>query len=142
LVNGVAGNLGAVFLGQAAAALERSITADEDGDVLAPRVDAFASALADVIAAISDALALGLGEKAAPATAPADPAEIAAILLRLETMATENDASMPEHLLEVRDRLASVVNKDVLAALEAAVNSYDFPDAFSVVRRLRMERCS
>jgi two-component system sensor histidine kinase/response regulator len=142
LVNGVAGNLGAVLLSQAAAALERGITADEDGDALAPRVDAFASALANVIAAISDALGLGSVEEVAPGPAPADPAEITAILSRLETMATENDAAMPEHLLEVRGRLAAVVNKDVLAALEAAVNSYDFPDAFSMVRRLRMERCS
>jgi len=83
-----------------------------------------------------------LGEEVLPEPASVDPTEIAAILSRLETMAAENDAALPEHLLEVRDRLAAVVNKDALAGLEAAVNSYDFPVAFSAVRRLRMEPCS
>ncbi|MEI6413490.1 MAG: response regulator [Pseudomonadota bacterium] len=131
-IKGIAGNLGATPLGDAAALLETAIERGVD-DLATPLV-AFSTALMGAVAAVRDA-----HQKLPPDIAPAlNPVQIAAILDRLARMASEDDAELPQYFLEIRPNLSAALKADELEEITAAINAYDFPAVLASVRRFRV----
>jgi len=134
VVRGVAGNLGAGALSAAAARLESAIVAGHSDERLAPYAEQFAVCATSVIEAIRAHLAATMGP-AVPAPAPTLK-HAATVLAEIGHMAGEDDATLPEHFLDIRDLLASTLSTADLADLEASINAYAFDDVRIKSRRL------
>jgi predicted ATPase/signal transduction histidine kinase/CheY-like chemotaxis protein len=134
LIKGVAGNLGVGSLHAAATDLERAILDGLDMAAIVDRWAAFAAVLDEQARAIIRALP----GTSAVIQQPVSATEAEAILNRMEAMATEGDATLPDYLLDVRAMLASALTEDEFADVEASINEYDFArmlDCLPAIRR-------
>ncbi|MEM5432457.1 response regulator [Cupriavidus oxalaticus] len=135
---GVAGNLGAMAVSRAAAALESTLRSGggHDGDDGGTALQA-----ATLQAAMSDLLAaLRLHLPDAPAALPASPAPgrpsagtAAQALIRLRRQLREGASEAGSTLAAQRAELAPAVPAGRLAELEAAIEAYDYATALAIL---------
>jgi HPt (histidine-containing phosphotransfer) domain-containing protein len=132
-VKGVAGNIGAMALHQAAKQLETVIKANDDE--ARPRLlAAFTAELQQVVAA----LAVIMPDKAAEAdNAPVrKPRAVQPRLLKLYDLLVDNDGETLSYLDDIREALAGAFAPAALAQFEEAVNQFDFDHALELLRRI------
>ncbi|MCE5328643.1 MAG: response regulator [Planctomycetaceae bacterium] len=132
-VKGVAGNLGATAVQQAAAALEKALADNSPAAELAPVRDAFAAAIEETVARLRAALP---PEPAAPeASEPAgDPAQAARVAAEMATLLENFDPAAVD-CLENNAVLFRGVLGESLAAFEELVRAYTFGDALALLTK-------
>ncbi|BDB27187.1 response regulator [Cupriavidus sp. P-10] len=132
---GVAGNLGAMAVSRAAAALE--CTLRDGGDGAARQAAALEAAMSDLLAALHRHLPEApdpQDEPAAPA-APIEPsaASAAQAMARLRRQLREGASEAGSTLATHRAALAAAAPAGMLAELEAAIEAYDYAAALAVL---------
>jgi signal transduction histidine kinase/DNA-binding response OmpR family regulator/HPt (histidine-containing phosphotransfer) domain-containing protein/HAMP domain-containing protein len=135
-MKGVAGNIGATAVSEAARDLETLVADRGDAAAIETALAAFEDRLGRQVASLRAALASG------PASAPAgkapaaatqfDPARLAALRPTLETLreqVAQSDAGAGDTLETLLDPLRAAVPGDQLQALERSIDRYDFDRA-------------
>jgi two-component system sensor histidine kinase/response regulator len=134
-LRGVAGNLGATAVQSAAAALEKSMRQNESSRRTKKLVADCESALENVLYAIRHQAALHVeGDHAFPSSCAVDPAHVRAAVERLRKLVQESDSEAVEYFDKVRMELQTAWPAEVLRRLEKALQSYDFPLAWKVLK--------
>ncbi len=127
-VKGVAGNISAVDLHQAAAMLEQSIDANQRD-----HWPALLSHLEQVLLPLLDAIHTlepdGEKESVAPGRVEAEPEQVRALLDQLADFIRQGNSKAINALADLKPCLLGEVNEQDLAALERAINRFDFKSA-------------
>ncbi len=135
-MKGVAGNIGATAVSEAARALETLVADRVDAAAIETALATFEDRLGRQVASLRAALASGpAGAPASKAPAAAtqfDPTRLAALRPALETLreqVAQSDAGAGDTLETLLDPLRSAVPGDQLQALERSIDRYDFDRA-------------
>jgi len=131
-VKGVSGNIGAGAVQEAAEAVER---AAQHGGMEPALVDALDMAIRATIAAISGALEPVRQSGPAP-VAPVDMAEARPVLERLADLLAGADGRAVTHFAEHAVTVRGALGVETAAALERALNNYDFDAALARLREV------
>ncbi|TCO83688.1 PAS domain S-box-containing protein [Plasticicumulans lactativorans] len=137
-LRGVAGNIGAAALAEAAAALERAL---HDGAATAPalaEVARLGDELRTALVAYLDATAADAPD-AAPA-AEVDPAELRAFVARLAARLADSDSEALDLVAAAPGGLRALFPTEDHAAFENAVQGFDFDAALALLRSAARER--
>lgn len=130
-LKGVAANLGASTVADAAAALERAY---HDGNEPAPLLATLEPALAAVIAAINSALPAVTASSSHDSPATAE--QLVAIMRQLSVLLADSDGDALDYLQQQRAALSQLGQPAALAALTQALEAYDFDLALSIVSKM------
>ena len=137
-IKGVAGNLGATVVQEAAAAIEAAVNdAGSMPAATAELVEELRCMLAEVIAGIGS-LPPASGEEAA-GTLEAEPADISAAVRQLDqlrALLVEADSEAIDFLDTAKEELQRVYKTDRLIRLEKAVNDFQFDEALVILDEL------
>jgi CheY-like chemotaxis protein/HPt (histidine-containing phosphotransfer) domain-containing protein len=134
-LKGVAGNLGAVSVQHAAAAVEKSIRENEPSRCTKKLVGDCESALENVLHAIGERTAANAEvEPTLPSFRTTDPEHVRSAVEKLRKLVQESDSEAVEFLEEVRMDLQAACPAEVVMSLEKALQSYDFPLALEVLK--------
>ena len=137
-IKGVAGNLGATAVQEAAAAIEAAVNdAGSMPAATAELVEELRCMLAEVIAGIGS-LPPASGEEAA-GTLEAEPADISAAVRQLDqlrALLVEADSEAIDFLDTAKEELQRVYKTDRLIRLEKAVNDFQFDEALVILDEL------
>jgi HPt (histidine-containing phosphotransfer) domain-containing protein len=131
-LKGLAGNIGADALMQAAAASERALGAGESADDLLALLD---TELERVLAAI-DGRPLVERMAPTPSATVSSPDVLGAGLARLLRLLKEDDADAVHQLEELRAALSARVDTETIEKLSRAVAHYEFEPAVSLLLEL------
>jgi CheY-like chemotaxis protein/HPt (histidine-containing phosphotransfer) domain-containing protein len=126
-LKGVSGNIGAAGPALAAETLERAIKAGTDSPAIIDALEA-------VLTPLCRALAGALGE-AAPVKAATNgsAAQASAAIRKLRDLLAASDGEAPDLLLKNEAALRAALGAGSYAALEKAINAFDFDVALSVL---------
>jgi len=127
-VKGVAGNLGARAVQQAAATLEKAIAAKTDSAGLTPVLGAFRSALAGFVNRLRVALPPVVAT--APA-APADPEQAKRVVQEMITHLGNFDPAASECLEAHRDVFRALLPGETFVSFEQQIGSFALADALA-----------
>jgi len=133
-LKGVAGNIGATILQEAAGKLEASINAGQELAELEPVLADVGQTLSELNAAI--AAALPEEEIAAPISAEVDWNDIAEIVTQLERLLSDNDAEVADLYMEHAGVLRAALGSDA-DRFEKGLKEYDFETALVVLRQAK-----
>ncbi|MCK6605041.1 MAG: PAS domain S-box protein [Ignavibacteriaceae bacterium] len=139
-VKGVAGNLGAVQLFEAAKKLEENLKNDINPEQKI--FGKFRNNLRNVISELMEyfeSLKTELGEKPAAAQAEFNREEVLAGLNRLAVMVKENDFDTASKIEEFINTSGSFFDQNLLARLTEQIQGYDFDGASETVEKLISE---
>ena len=135
-MKGVAGNIGATAVSEAARDLETLIRAGGDAAAIETALSVFEERLGHQLASLRAALASSpasaLASQAKAGSIPFDPARLAALRPSLETLreqVAQSDAGASDTLETLLDPLRAVVPGDQLQTLERSIERYDFDHA-------------
>jgi HPt (histidine-containing phosphotransfer) domain-containing protein len=127
---GVSGNIGALAVQHAAERVERAIGSGSEDEAMIAELESALDLMVGRIAA-----AVGVPEAEAPGSAPSiDPDKIKPLLVRLAGLLEVSDGEVLEVVSEEEPAVRSVLGSD-FAALEKAVNSFDFEVALERLRK-------
>jgi PAS domain S-box-containing protein len=141
-LKGVAGNVGAVEVQDAAAQLEarakqaQAGSAPDDGDALRQLVDALEACHAPLIQRLSAVLTRTATDKS---TAPVDLNRLPPIVRRLSAMLEDNDSEAGD-LLQSEQALLQQGLQGVFDELKEAIEHFDFDRALEILRAARGEQ--
>lgn len=124
-LKGVSGAIGATTVQRLAATLEQTLRQGAGLAAVAPLLTETGAALAELIAVLHTLPAV----EPAPAVAAVDPAALAVILTRLESLLRDDDAEAADYLADHRPALAGILPDAPFAALAQAITNYDFAEA-------------
>ncbi|WP_326539615.1 response regulator [Pseudorhodoferax sp.] len=134
-LKGVASNIGAAQLAEAAGHVEHGVRSEAPAATLQARIAQTDALLQPLLAQLRPWLALA---QAAPSSAPvqttAPPASFQADLRRLGDMLESMDGDTQELLDTLRPHLAALLTSDTLAALDQHIGRYDFDEALALLR--------
>ncbi len=138
-IKGVAGNIGAGELQNAAAQLETEIKAGkiEAAKMLLP---AFAEELHKVLEALTAvAPQTSQAKEDVPASEQIDPATLQPILSRLYAFLTDDDSEAVDYFDEVWESLSATCDPSTLFQLKNAINQFDFETAAEILQQIAGE---
>ena len=127
---GVAGNIGAVEVQSAAAALEVALRERRPRDEVDPLLAAVDAKLSAMIAALEQALP---SDGAGTTQAQVDPDRIKAICKQLEELLSEDNAEAGD-VLDANSDLLNTAFPDHYRKIDDAVRSFDFEGALNALR--------
>jgi len=130
-IKGVSANLGAEALARAAGDLEECLRS-KPGHVTGP-LGALTAALDALVKGIERALTEAEAEPAA-VPRPVRDVDLAAALDALEGLLETDDSRAPDLFLEIKAQLVGRLSSEDILALEAALNAYEYAEAFSRVK--------
>jgi two-component system sensor histidine kinase/response regulator len=134
-LKGVAGNIGASALQDAAGQLEAMLRDDAAPEALAAQLDAVAAQLRALIAALDARLA---ADSSQPTPVAVDREQVARLCDRLERLLAEDDAEAAE-LLDENAALMQAAYPEHARRLRGAVDSFDFEGALALLREARAQ---
>jgi PAS domain S-box-containing protein len=134
-LKGVAGNIGASALQDAAGRLEAMVRDATAPEALAAQLDAVAAQLRALIAALDARLA---ADSSPPARVAVDREQLARLCDRLERLLAEDDAEAAE-LLDENAALVEAAYPEHARRLRGAVDSFDFEGALALLREARAQ---
>ena len=137
---GVAGNLGATAVFEAAEELERLIGQNREVEI-APSFARFETALNEALAGVAAAVGHEDGEAVGPTSSsepgnPLSSIQSAELLQELHSLARQSDPMAEDFLLQHHAGLAASLPADLFARLEKALVNYAFDDAIVLIERL------
>jgi two-component system sensor histidine kinase/response regulator len=135
-LKGVAANLGAMPVQQAAGELEKALREGAD----AARIEALRVQLATVLAPLATGLRATLGEDASATAPPAgatpiDPAHLRAVIAQMCAYLAEFDAAAADCLECNREVFSALFPGAEFARFEKLVQDYSFPDALAQLQQ-------
>jgi HPt (histidine-containing phosphotransfer) domain-containing protein len=135
-LKGLAGNIGAHAVREAAGALERACQEQQAGSRVQEQLDLVDDALSSVLQALD-----GLGEGRASWAAASDttPAELQPMFERLRVRLAEFDAEALEVVNELGARLGGTRHEAAVSHLQQLVGDFDFEDAQTAMDQLAAE---
>ena len=125
-LKGVSGAIGATTVQKLAATLEQTLRQGAGLAAVAPLLTETGAALAELIVGLRTIQAAEPVLAAAPTV---DPAALAVILARLESLLRDDDAEAADYLADHRQTLAGILPDAPFAALAQAITNYDFAEA-------------
>jgi CheY-like chemotaxis protein len=128
-LKGVAGNIGARGVQEAAGELERACRADEDGERIGALADRVLDELAPVLTGLAPLAAAGKVTDAVQA----DSARAGEVIARLDALLASGDAAAAD-LLEVEGALLASALQARYVKIESAIQSFDFEAALALLR--------
>ena len=135
-VRGLAGNIGAAEVQEAAAILERSVHEGQERTSLMAVLNTFSTSLARAVVAITEILsANNVPAQAATdgqATTEADPAVISAVCSKLKALLKEGDTAAIDFLANNR-AILEIAAKERFSGLQKKVDELDFDAALVVI---------
>jgi len=134
-LRGVAGNLGARRIAEAAKALEQACGNADDPARLAALLADVEEALAPTLAGV--AAWRGAAETPAAEQAAVEPVDLAPILERLEVLLEQYDAEAVDVIEELERAGPAAIRGEDLRRLRQRVDDFEFDDALSVLATIR-----
>ncbi|MDD3484388.1 response regulator [Azovibrio restrictus] len=131
-LKGVAGNIGAEAVQEAASQVENACRSPTSAEPVAPLIQTLEQALVPLLQGLAGAL-----ETRPPETGskpPVDLARLQPVLRRLATLLGEDDAEAGDLLQEARELLTQGLG-DKFAALEGAIGRFEFDTALDVLKQ-------
>jgi polar amino acid transport system substrate-binding protein len=134
-LKGVAANVGATQVREAASLLEAACLAGQTEPELNVLLEHACAALEIVIPALAvlDRAEPDVSDEAAPVAA--DPALVASLLARLAELLEDCDADAVEIVDEMRPLVANSQQRNSFGRIEKLVEDYEFDDALEIVRQ-------
>ena len=124
-LKGVSGAIGATTVQRLAATLEQTLRQGAGLAAVEPLLTETGAALAELITALH---AVTPAEPV-PAVSAVDPAALAVILTRLESLLRDDDTEAADYLADHRQTLVGTLPDAPFAALVQAITNYDFVEA-------------
>ena len=131
-LQGVSGNIGATALQQLAAGLEQALRQNADSAVLEPLLAQVHEALETLLSGLRAALAAA--PPATPATLAVSWDKLEPVLVRLETLLSNDDAESVDYLATHRAILAEALPIEPFLSIEKATADYHFEEALQKLR--------
>jgi len=139
-LKGVAGNIGATQVQQAAAALEQaSLSGQSDIEELLQHVVATLEPLIESLAVLDNA-GLGSTEMAKPAEGKYDSKQVNELLSRLRELLENDDADATEIIDKLVELPTPAIDHTLLTQLARTVSDYDFEEALEILVELEASR--
>jgi CheY-like chemotaxis protein len=131
-VKGVAGNIGMIHTQEAAGKLEKALR--DNDPAIQTILSEFESAVASQIGAIRRALSETIPHVGS--ASKFDPSKAAAAIARLDTLLAANDGDAGEAVQVVFQLLAGQADAQMIAALRASIDDFDFDTARSILGQI------
>ena len=133
-LKGVAGNIGAKGVQEAAKGLEFACKEKQSAEVIEQLLEAVNRELSPVVAGLA-AIDQTMGSKQA-ATGPADPEKVKELLGQLRELLQDDDTQSASVLEELEGMLGMEAHRSVLKELSKAIDGYDFEEALVAFEKL------
>ena len=138
-LHGLAGNIGAHGLSEAAARLEQGLKAGHAGPAIEPALAEFETGLAQQVAALKSALVMETPSEPAIAADPTHPGDARALeslrprLTQLRRQVMDSDSDAAETLQQLLPDLRLAAPQEAVVALDQAMQRYDFDQAQAIL---------
>jgi HPt (histidine-containing phosphotransfer) domain-containing protein len=138
-LHGLAGNIGAHGLSEAAARLEQGLKAGHAGPAIEPALAEFETGLAQQVAALKSALVMETPSEPAIAADPTHPGDARTLeslrprLTQLRRQVMDSDSDAAETLQQLLPDLRLAAPQEAVVALDQAMQRYDFDQAQAIL---------